>query len=82
MTNKVVPSTSTPSSALCVFVILAGERETYLNLLLQVNELAAVGESRVTRVVDELVSVLHGAGSLPDQSVGDSSCLLVWFGGG
>lgn len=46
---------------------------TYLILLLQVDKLATVGESWVTRVVDELVSVLHGASSLPDQRVCDGS---------
>lgn len=68
-------------SSLCLilFVILL-RRESYLIPLLQVDELAAVGESRVTRVVDELVRVLHGAGSLPDQSVGDGSCGLVLIG--
>lgn len=50
---------------------------TCLILLLQVNELAAVGKSWVSWVVDKLISVLHGSSSLPDQGVGDSSCMLV-----
>lgn len=47
-----------------------------LILLFQVDELAAGGKSWVSWIVDKLVGVLHGTGGLPNQGIGDGSCLV------